>query len=62
MRPPYPCGAELTRRTAPWRRVRDTGPMGFNPHRTHRRSIWDFVFVGSAIVVAAALVLWAFFA
>lgn len=36
--------------------------MGFNPHRTHRRSIWDYVFVGSAILVAAALVLWAFFA
>ena len=58
----YPDGADLTRRAASGPRVRDTGPMGFNPHRTHRRSIWDFVFVGSAIVVAAALVLWAFFA
>ncbi len=36
--------------------------MGFNPHRTHRRSIWDFVFVGSAILVVVALVLWALFA
>jgi len=34
--------------------------MGFNPHRTHRRSAWDYVFVASGIAVAAALLVWAF--
>lgn len=33
--------------------------MGFNPHRTHRRSAWDYVFVASALVVAAGLLAWA---
>jgi hypothetical protein len=33
--------------------------MGFNPHRVQRRSSWDLVFVGAAIVVCAGLVLWA---
>jgi hypothetical protein len=33
--------------------------MGFNPERTHRRSPWDLVFVGAALVVSAALVVWA---
>ncbi len=35
--------------------------MGFNPHRTQRRSPWDYVFVASGLLVAAALVLWAVF-
>lgn len=34
--------------------------MGFNPERQHRRSGWDILFVGAALVVAAALVAWAF--
>lgn len=34
--------------------------MGFNPDRQHRRSPWDLVFVGAALVVAGALVAWAF--
>jgi hypothetical protein len=34
--------------------------MGFNPHRTRRRSPVDIVFVAAAIVVAALLVAWAF--
>jgi len=34
--------------------------MGFNPDRQQRRSPWDVVFVGAALAVAAALVLWAF--
>jgi hypothetical protein len=33
--------------------------MGFNPHRVHRRSIWDYVMVASAMVVCAAFVVWA---
>jgi hypothetical protein len=33
--------------------------MGFNPHRTQRRSPWDYVFVASALLIAAALVIWA---
>jgi hypothetical protein len=33
--------------------------MGFNPERQHRRSPWDIVFVASALVVAAGLVIWA---
>ncbi len=33
--------------------------MGFDPHRPQRRSNWDYLFVASAIVVSAALVLWA---
>ncbi len=40
--------------------ARDTWQMGFNPDRQHRRSPWDVVFVGAALAVAAALVLWAF--
>lgn len=35
--------------------------MGFNPHRTQRRSPWDYVFVAAALLSAAALVLWALF-
>jgi hypothetical protein len=34
--------------------------MGFNPHRVQRRSNWDYVFVGAAIAVCAALLVWAF--
>jgi len=33
--------------------------VGFNPHRTRRRSVWDFVFVASALIAAAALLAWA---
>jgi hypothetical protein len=62
VRTTYPPAARLTPRTASRARVRDTWSMGFNPHRTHRRSIWDYVFVASAMLVAAALVLWAVFA
>jgi hypothetical protein len=34
--------------------------VGFNPHRTQRRSPWDYVFVASAFLVAAGLLVWAF--
>ena len=37
----------------------NTCAMGFNPERQHRRSPWDIVFVASALVVAAGLVIWA---
>jgi len=33
--------------------------MGFNPQRTHRRSPWDYVFVGSALLITAGLLVWA---
>jgi hypothetical protein len=33
--------------------------MGFDPHRKQHRRRSDFVFVGAALVVAAALVAWA---
>jgi hypothetical protein len=33
--------------------------MGFNPHRTHRRSPVDFVLVGAALLICLGLVLWA---
>jgi hypothetical protein len=36
--------------------------VGFNPNRVHRRSNWDYVYVGAAVAIAIALVLWAFFA
>ena len=34
--------------------------MGLNPHRQHRRSPWDYVFVGAAVAVALGLLAWAF--
>ena len=37
----------------------DTGPMGMNPFRPHRRSPADFVMVGAALVVVIGLVVWA---
>ena len=33
--------------------------MGFNPHRTRRRSAWDVVFVVAALAAALGVVLWA---
>jgi len=33
--------------------------MGFNPHRTHRRSPFDYVMVAAALVICLGLVLWA---
>lgn len=33
--------------------------MGFNPYRPHRSSKADYVLVGTALVVALLLVLWA---
>lgn len=34
--------------------------MGFNPYRPQKQRRSDIVFVAAAIIVAAALVLWAF--
>jgi hypothetical protein len=34
--------------------------MGLNPHRQQRRSPWDYVFVGAAVVIALGLLVWAF--
>ncbi len=33
--------------------------MGFNPFRSHRRSLADVVILAAALVVCAALVTWA---
>ena len=38
----------------------DTGAMGMNPFRPHRRSPADYVMVVAAFVVLAGLVFWAF--
>lgn len=41
-------------------RRRDDLAMGMNPHHQHRRSNWDYVYVGAALVVALAVLAWAF--
>jgi hypothetical protein len=33
--------------------------VGFNPHQPRKKSKLDYVFVAAALIVAAALVLWA---
>jgi hypothetical protein len=33
--------------------------MGFNPHRQHKRSNLDYVFVAAAALACIVLVLWA---
>jgi hypothetical protein len=33
--------------------------VGLNPFRQHRRSVADYVMVGAALLVCAALVAWA---
>lgn len=38
-----------------------TDGVGFNPFRPQRRSPADYVMVVAALVICAALVLWAFF-
>lgn len=38
----------------------NTGHMGFNPHRKQKRRPSDIIFVVAALVVASALVAWAF--
>jgi hypothetical protein len=35
--------------------------VGFNPHRQHRRSSFDYVMVAAALVVCVGLVAWAVF-
>lgn len=37
----------------------DTGPVGFNPHRQHRRSTLDYVLVAAALAICLGLVTWA---
>ncbi|HET6664741.1 MAG TPA: hypothetical protein VFG94_10805 [Acidimicrobiales bacterium] len=37
----------------------DTEPVGFNPFHPSRRSPADYVMVAAALVVCAALVIWA---
>ena len=41
-------------------RTRQTGPMGFDATRTHRKRTSDYVLVAAALLVVAALVAWAF--
>jgi hypothetical protein len=38
-----------------------TDGVGFNPFRQSRRTPADYVMVAAALVICAALVLWAFF-
>jgi len=35
--------------------------VGFNPHRQQRRTPFDYVMVGAAIIICLGLVIWAFF-
>jgi hypothetical protein len=37
----------------------DTGLVGFDPQRKHRRTPFDYVMVGAALVVCVGLVVWA---
>jgi hypothetical protein len=37
----------------------DTGGMGMNPFRPHRRTAGDYVLVVAALVVVDALIAWA---
>ena len=39
----------------------DNGFVGFNPHRKHRRSPADILFVVGALAVAVGLLAWALF-
>ena len=39
----------------------DTGDVGFNPFQQRRRSTADYVMVAAAVVICAALVVWAAF-
>lgn len=41
--------------------VGDTGQVGFNPHRQHRRSPLDYVMVVAALMTCLGLVIWALF-
>jgi hypothetical protein len=34
--------------------------MGLDPTRKHATTRWDYVYVASALVVCAAIVVWAF--
>src|SRR5690606_29114066 len=73
---PAPCdtdgraaGGEAPPRRCPgpgpaWVRGRtrgDTGPVGFNPFRQHRRSAADIAMVAGALIVCALFVAWAAF-
>lgn len=35
--------------------------VGFDPRRQHKKSSFDYWFVGTAVVVCILLVVWAFF-
>ena len=39
----------------------DTGPVGFDPQRHHRRRPSDLVFVAAGLIVAILAVAWALF-
>ena len=49
------------RRPGPARRVRYRRDVGFNPFRAHAKRSTDYVVVGIALIVIAALVLWGLF-
>ena len=38
------------------------GAVGLNPHRRQRRSPYDYLFVGAAVLAGVALVIWAIYA
>jgi len=43
------------------RQTGNTGIVGFNPHRQQRRSPFDYVMVGAALIVCLGLIVWALF-
>ena len=70
LRAPAPLAAKEPRRAvARWAtRMRgrglfgvDNGAVGFNPHRRHRRSPADIVFVVGALAISVGLLAWAVF-
>jgi hypothetical protein len=36
-------------------------PMGFNPHRVHRRSTSDYFMIGVPVLACVLMLAWAFF-
>lgn len=44
-----------------WAPRGDTGSMGFNPHRQHRRSNLDYALVAATVLICVVLVAWALF-
>ena len=66
-RPEVPCRMHLEQRSSlavhggVASNADNTGGMGFDPQRPHRRRPSDVLYVGTAVVVAVILIAWALF-